>query len=142
MKPNSHLICVFLQLLFLVCCKDKETKKIVQAKTNIFLSSKSANVSFRIKDNKVASYEITNEDGSPIGEQIVYQQIGTEGESKCYRCPANETDMTKCESIKCPYDPCGKEIYCGPLNFEINDAGATKVPGKAVMYSLITTVAK
>ena len=126
----------FLMLLVIVSgCRQKENNSSAQTKVNIHLPTKSANVVFHIKDNKVTSYEIFNEDGSAIVDQLVYRRVSETGEEKCYRCPAGQTDTKKCTEITCPKDPC-KEIHCGPLNFGIFDAGSTS-PDNETMYTIV-----
>lgn len=136
MKTKSYLMYTFLFLLIVTGCKQKESTATAQPKVDIYLPTQSANVVFHIKDNKVTSYEILNEDGSPITEELVYRQISVTGEEKCYRCPPGQTDTKNCNEIPCPVDPC-KEIYCGPLNFELYDADAPSGPDKVTKFSII-----
>ena len=136
MTNKTYFIPAFLFFLFFISCSRKENTPAAQPRVNIHLPVTSANVVFHIKENKVTSYEILNEDGSPITDQIVYRRIGVTGDQKCYRCPGGETDTEKCTEIPCPPDPC-KEIYCGPLNFEIYDKGSSSAPGKMTGFSVV-----
>ncbi|MEO6489836.1 MAG: hypothetical protein ABIO04_07860 [Ferruginibacter sp.] len=123
-------------LLFVIGCKQKETKVSSQPRANIYLPSKSANVVFHIKDNKVASYEIQNEDGTPITEQLMYRRLNETGEETCYRCPAGVTDVSKCTKIPCPIDPC-KQIHCGPLNFQINEMSTASGSEEGTQFTIV-----
>ena len=118
-------------------CKQKENKLSIQPRFNIHLPTTSANVVFHIRDNKVASYEILNEDGTPINE-VVYRELDEAGDEieKCYKCPTGETDMKKCKEISCPVDHC-KIIYCGPLNFQINDMISPSSPEKTTRFTIV-----
>ena len=128
-------------LFLLMGCKQKETKLNSQSKVNIYLPTNSANVVFHIKDNKVASYEILNENGTPINEQLIYRRVNETGVETCYRCPAGESDVSKCTVITCPPDPC-KEIYCGPLNFQINDMTSSSEPKNQTQFTIVTNNVK
>ncbi|MEO7524558.1 MAG: hypothetical protein ABIT58_10710 [Ferruginibacter sp.] len=129
------IIVLSIFLAFFVGCKQKEQKLSAQHKFNIHLPTKSANVVFHIKDNKVTSYEILNADGSAMTEPVIYRSLNETGEESCYRCAAGVTDMKNCTKIPCPPDPC-KEIYCGPLNFQINDM-TSSTPGEESQFTIV-----
>ena len=132
---------VLLTLLIMIGCMQKQTKVTSGPKVNIELPSSSANIVFHIRDNKVSSYEILNDDGTAINEGVVYRRLNETGEKeKCYRCPPNTTDLKNCTEIPCPKDPC-KEISCGPLNFQINGVTSSSSE-KGTQYTIVTGGAK
>lgn len=137
MKVLSYLSAILLFMLTISSCKQKESKTAAQPRVNIHLPTNSANVVFHIKDNKVTSYEILNEDGSAMKDELIYRQVSATGDEKCYRCPGGETDTKKCTEIPCPKDPC-KEIHCGPLNFAIYDNGSSSTPENVTSYTVVT----
>ena len=136
MKSTTYLFAILLFLFTFTGCKKKESNTATQPRVNIHLPVHSANVVFHIKDNKVTSYEILNEDGSAMNDQLIYRQVSEAGDEKCYRCPAGETDTKKCTEITCPRDPC-KDIACGPLKFEIYDDGTPTKPENVTRFSVI-----
>ena len=127
----------FTCMLFLLAgCKHDADKKAAQTKVNIHLPVTSANVVFHIKDNKMTSYEILNVDGTAITEQVIYREVNKDGKEVCYRCAPGQTDTRKCTVIQCPKDPC-KEIYCGPLNFQLVDNSTSSTTDNPVQFSIV-----
>jgi len=138
MKSLLYLCLMIWSLLIFTGCMQKENKLNTQPRVNIHLPTTSANVVFHIRDNKVASYEILNEDGTPVNEGVVYRELDEAGDEKekCYKCTKGETDMKKCTEIPCPVDHC-KIIYCGPLNFQINDMISPSSPEKSTQFTIV-----
>lgn len=133
MKYQNYFFIMFLLLVF--GCKQKESEIKSEPGVNIQLPSTSAKVVFHIKDNKVTSYELLNEDGSPFKEGVVYRSVNATGENTCYSCPEGVTDLSKCTKIPCPPDPC-KDIYCGPLKFQVNDMAAPE-PKPGLQFTIV-----
>lgn len=134
MKKQNYFFIILLLLVF--GCKQNENKVKTQPGVNIQLPSTSGKVVFHIKDNKITSYELLNEDGTSFNEGIVYRSVNETGENTCYSCPPGTVDLSKCTKITCPkWDPC-KEIYCGPLKFQVNDMDA-KEPKPGIQFTVI-----